>query len=58
MAEPDPAAPAVVNLLLVLGFSLVFVILGATASAIGQLISAHLRVLSQIAGVIIIIFGD
>jgi len=41
----------------VLGFTTVFVILGATASAAGQLIAANLPLLSKIAGVIIIIAG-
>ncbi len=41
----------------VLGFSTVFVALGATASWIGQAVGDYLDTLSQIAGVIIIIFG-
>ena len=41
----------------VLGFSTVFVGLGATASAFGQLLREHLQLLAQIAGVIIIIMG-
>jgi len=41
----------------VLGFTTVFVILGATASAAGQLLAANLPLLSKIAGVIIIIAG-
>jgi len=41
----------------VLGFTTVFVILGATASAAGQLVAANLPLLSKIAGVIIIIAG-
>ncbi len=41
----------------VLGFSTVFVVLGATASWIGQAVGDYLGVLSQIAGVIIIILG-
>ena len=41
----------------VLGFSTVFVALGATASAIGELLREHLDMLSKIAGVIIIIMG-
>jgi cytochrome c-type biogenesis protein len=47
----------ITSLAFVAGFSLVFIVLGATASAIGQFIGAKLRLLSQIAGVIIIIFG-
>src|SRR3989337_3656701 len=41
----------------VLGFTTVFVILGATATAAGPLLLANLPLLSQIAGVIIIIAG-
>ncbi len=41
----------------VLGFTTVFVILGATATAAGQLLAANLPLLSKIAGVIIIIAG-
>ena len=41
----------------VLGFSTVFVGLGATASVFGQLLREHLQLLAQIAGVIIIIMG-
>jgi cytochrome c-type biogenesis protein len=41
----------------VLGFTTVFVILGATATVAGQLVAANLPLLSKIAGVIIIIAG-
>jgi cytochrome c-type biogenesis protein len=41
----------------VLGFTTVFVMLGATATAAGQLLAANLPLLSKIAGVIIIIAG-
>jgi cytochrome c-type biogenesis protein len=41
----------------VLGFSTVFVALGASASAAGQLLREHLGLLAQIAGVFIIIMG-
>jgi len=44
-------------LMFVLGFSTVFVILGASASAAGQLLREYLGVLSQIAGVFIILMG-
>ena len=40
-----------------MGFSLVFIALGASASAIGQFIMERLTILGQIAGVIIILFG-
>ena len=41
----------------VLGFSVVFVSLGATASFIGQTIAEYFDILSKIAGVLIIIMG-
>ncbi|MGB0684491.1 MAG: cytochrome c biogenesis CcdA family protein [Magnetovibrionaceae bacterium] len=41
----------------VLGFSTVFIALGATASALGQLVADHLDLLSKIAGGIIILLG-
>jgi cytochrome c-type biogenesis protein len=44
-------------LLFVLGFSLVFISFGAIASSIGQMLARHLVLLSQIAGLIIIVFG-
>jgi cytochrome c-type biogenesis protein len=44
-------------LLFVLGFSTVFVLLGATAFALGQVLRVNLPLLSQIAGVAIIIMG-
>ena len=44
-------------LMFVLGFSTVFVTLGASASVAGQLLREHLGVLSQIAGVFIILMG-
>jgi cytochrome c-type biogenesis protein len=44
-------------LLFVAGFSTVFVLLGATASALGNVLRQNLPLLSQIAGVAIIIMG-
>ena len=44
-------------LMFVLGFTTVFVALGATASYFGQAIRAQLPLLSQLAGVLIIIMG-
>ena len=41
----------------VLGFSTVFIMLGATSSFLGQFVAEHLDVLAKIAGVIIIILG-
>ena len=44
-------------LLFVLGFSTVFIALGASASFVGQVMRQHLELLGQIAGVFIIIMG-
>lgn len=41
----------------VLGFTTIFVALGATASTIGQFVGDNLRVMAQISGVLIIILG-
>jgi cytochrome c-type biogenesis protein len=41
----------------VLGFSTVFVLLGATASAVGRLVASHLDILAIVAGVVIILMG-
>jgi cytochrome c-type biogenesis protein len=45
------------SLAFVFGFSLVFVSLGASASALGQLLLPRLALLGRIAGVVIILFG-
>jgi cytochrome c-type biogenesis protein len=45
------------SLCFILGFSIVFVTLGATATALGQLVMERLRILGRIAGIVIIIFG-
>jgi cytochrome c-type biogenesis protein len=47
----------IMSLAFVLGFSLVFVGLGASATAIGTLMMEHLSILGKIAGVVIILFG-
>ena len=44
-------------ILFVLGFSIVFVTLGAVAGTIGKLVGAHVTALSRIAGAVIILFG-
>lgn len=41
----------------VLGFSIVFVVLGALSTAVGQLASQYKSVLAQVAGVLVIVFG-
>jgi cytochrome c-type biogenesis protein len=47
----------VASLAFILGFSLVFVALGATASAAGQFLLERLPILSRIAGAVVIVFG-
>ncbi len=55
---PDVARRVVVAaLVFVLGFATVFVALGATASALGRLISDYKELLAQAAGVLIVLFG-
>jgi cytochrome c-type biogenesis protein len=61
---PAGAAPAgarrravIMSIAFVLGFSLVFISLGASATAIGSLLMEHLSLLGKIAGVVIILFG-
>jgi cytochrome c-type biogenesis protein len=58
------AAPAVIrrqvvlaSLAFILGFTIVFVALGASASAIGQYVMARLGILGKIAGAVVILFG-
>jgi cytochrome c-type biogenesis protein len=41
----------------ILGFSVVFITLGAISTAVGQLLARYKSVLAQVAGVIIILFG-
>lgn len=41
----------------VAGFSLVFIILGATATAVGGFLNAHLALVNQVAGVALVLFG-
>ena len=45
------------SLAFVAGFSIVFVALGATATAIGKFLLAQLPLLSKIAGAVLIVFG-
>lgn len=56
----DPAASRrvfVSALAFVLGFATVFIALGATASAIGELLASYFNIFATIAGVIIIVLG-
>nr|VFJ99909.1 MAG: cytochrome c-type biogenesis protein [Candidatus Kentron sp. H]VFJ99923.1 MAG: cytochrome c-type biogenesis protein [Candidatus Kentron sp. H]VFK04320.1 MAG: cytochrome c-type biogenesis protein [Candidatus Kentron sp. H] len=58
--DGDPALTGrvfVAALGFVAGFSSVFVALGATATALGQLAAANMAILGQIAGGVIILFG-
>ncbi len=45
------------SLFFILGFSAVFIALGATATSVGQTLRAHQELLSQIGGLIVILFG-
>ena len=45
------------SLLFVLGFSVIFIALGASATVVGQFLLQKLNLFSKIAGVIIVIFG-
>jgi len=45
------------SVLFVLGFSTVFITLGATASLLGQMLADNLDILAKIAGVVIIVLG-
>ena len=57
-APPDVRRRILISsLAFILGFTLVFVAIGATASAIGQFVSQRLPLLGRIAGAVIIIFG-
>jgi cytochrome c-type biogenesis protein len=58
--DASPATRRVVlvsSIAFVLGFSLVFMALGASATAIGEYLMSRLPLLGKIAGVLIIIFG-
>jgi cytochrome c-type biogenesis protein len=56
-ASPNRIHVFISALLFVAGFTTVFVLLGATASAMGNVLRQNLPLLSQIAGVAIIIMG-
>jgi cytochrome c-type biogenesis protein len=60
-ADAPPATSRVqvfvTSLAFVIGFSLVFIALGASATAIGKFLFSKLPLLSKIAGVILIVFG-
>jgi cytochrome c-type biogenesis protein len=45
------------SILFIIGFSMVFILLGATASWIGAIISLKISILTKLAGLVIIFFG-
>ncbi len=45
------------SLVFISGFTLIFVLMGAAATSIGQLLNDNLNLISKVAGVVIIIFG-
>ena len=45
------------SIFFVIGFSVVFVSLGASASLIGKFLASHLKILTKVGGIIIIILG-
>ncbi|MBE7636725.1 cytochrome c biogenesis protein CcdA [Sneathiella sp. P13V-1] len=53
----NPTKVFMMALIFVLGFSTVFILLGAGASFINKLLIQHLDILSKIAGAVIVIFG-
>jgi len=57
--EADAARSRLIanSLFFIAGFSVVFVALGATATSVGQQLRAHQALLSQIGGLIVILFG-
>jgi cytochrome c-type biogenesis protein len=60
LAAPTPGArrkALIASIAFVLGFSLVFISLGASATAIGAYLMERLTILGKIAGVVIILFG-
>jgi cytochrome c-type biogenesis protein len=63
LAESGKTEPAagqrilVAALAFVLGFSVVFVAMGATASLLGQMLAEHMTLLGRLAGLVIIVMG-
>ena len=45
------------SILFIVGFSVVFIALGASATAVGQFLHEQINIISKIAGVVIIVFG-
>jgi cytochrome c-type biogenesis protein len=60
LAAPTPGArrkAVISSIAFVIGFSLVFISLGASATAVGAYLMAKLTLLGKVAGVVIILFG-
>jgi cytochrome c-type biogenesis protein len=60
LAAPTPGArrkAVISSIAFVLGFSLVFISLGASATAVGAYLMARLTLFGKVAGVVIILFG-
>jgi cytochrome c-type biogenesis protein len=57
--EERPARKTILPnvILFCLGFSLIFILMGATASAIGQAIYRYQRIIQWVGGILIILFG-
>src|SRR5512138_2063821 len=45
------------SLLFILGFTLVFVLLGASATYLGSFLQSHMSMIRKVGGVLIVIFG-
>ncbi|MEN1761887.1 cytochrome c biogenesis CcdA family protein [Anoxynatronum sibiricum] len=56
-SEPNTRLMVIRSLFFVLGFSLIFIALGATASAMGQFLYQYVHHLNRIAGAFIVFFG-
>jgi cytochrome c-type biogenesis protein len=56
-SEPSRRKTVLGSVFFVLGFSVVFTALGASASALGRLLAVSLPILSRIAGALIVLFG-
>ncbi|MEE9275124.1 MAG: cytochrome c biogenesis protein CcdA [bacterium] len=57
-AQAPPRSRMMINaVMFVFGFTVVFVLLGASVSAVGELLSAHQDVLTKGSGVLLIFFG-
>src|SRR5438477_2564898 len=45
------------SILFIVGFSITFILLGASATWIGQVLASRMRLFGQLAGLILIVFG-